>query len=262
MNGSSTGNSTDRMRSILVVIATAATLFFNWLASSGRFGVTPGNISDAYPTVITPAGYTFAIWSLIYTGLVAFSIYQLLRSNAVKYRSIRSLYILTCLLNCLWLYVWMQNQIAASFGIIFTLTVITGLICARLRDATAYGEFWLAKMPFGLYFGWLTAATFVNFFVLLSYLNVEMSVTARTVLAVALLLMAAVFGVLVRLKLTNYLYPLAIAWALTGIAVEQSGKNTAVVVACAIGVIVTLIATVSFVLSLSSEQPEKVSSNE
>ena len=54
-----------------------------------------------------------------------------------------------------------------------------------------------------------------------------------------------------RLKSTNYFYPLAIAWALTAIAVKQSGK-TLIVAAAAIGVIACLIAAVSFVMNMPS----------
>lgn len=243
------------MRSVLVLIATLAMFFFNWLASSGRFGVTPKDISDAYPTLLTPAGYTFSIWALIYAGMLAFAVYQLLPANGIRFRPVRSFYIFTCALNCAWLYVWLQNQVAASFGVIAALTIIVGFICVRVRDAGSYAEFWFVKSPFGLYFGWLTAATAVNFLVLLAYLNVRLSATVMTVIAVAAILAIAAFGVLVRVKLANYLYPFAIAWALTGIAVQQSGKNTAVVVACAAGVVTSLIAAVSVVLSLSSEPP-------
>jgi hypothetical protein len=51
--------------------------------------------------------------------------------------------------------------------------------------------------------------------------------------------------------LTNYLYPFAIAWALTAIAVKQSGQ-TLIVATAAVGVIACLIAACTFVLNLNS----------
>jgi hypothetical protein len=104
-----------------------------------------------------------------------------------------------------------------------------------------------------LYFGWVTAATLVNFTIMLKFLKVELSNSAETILAVAFVLLAAALAVLVRWKLTNYFYPLAVAWALTAIAVKQSGQ-TLVVVAAAIGVIACLIASLSFVMSLNSSE--------
>ncbi|MCA1589919.1 MAG: tryptophan-rich sensory protein, partial [Acidobacteria bacterium] len=109
----SSGTGTDRLRSYLVMAATAGTIAFNFIAATGRLGggVDTGAISDKYPTVVTPAGYAFSIWTLIYVGLVAFSIYQLLPQNLVKFRNVRLLYIISCVLNCTWLYFWQGEQI-------------------------------------------------------------------------------------------------------------------------------------------------------
>jgi hypothetical protein len=104
-----------------------------------------------------------------------------------------------------------------------------------------------------LYFGWVTAAMLVNFTIMLKFLEVDLSNSVETILAVALILLAATLGVVVRWKLTNYVYPLAVAWALTAIAVKQSG-HTLIVAAAAIGVIACLIASMSFVMNLNSSE--------
>ena len=65
---------TDKFRAALVLAATLGTIAFNWLAAVGRIGgVTPDEVSAKFPTPITPAGYAFSIWSLIYVGLLVFS---------------------------------------------------------------------------------------------------------------------------------------------------------------------------------------------
>ena len=91
----------------------------------------------------------------------------------------------------------------------------------------------------------------VNFMIFLKYSGVEMSSVMWILLAVVCLLSACGMAVLIRIKLQNYLYPLAIAWAATAIAVKQSG-NTAIVVAASICVIVGLVMAVSFVLDQKS----------
>lgn len=250
MTDAATG--TDRFRAILVLAATAGTIIFNWLAAAGRVGgVTPAEISQKYQTMVTPAGYAFAIWSLIYLGLVAFSIYQILPANLAKYRNLRSLYIVTCALNCGWIYFWHNDQIAICMLLIAALAVTLFMINIGLRSTDSSGEYWMVKAPFSIYFGWVTAATLVSFSILLEYLRVDLSASAETWLAVVLILFAGALGVLMRRRLNNDLYPLAIAWALTAIAVKQSG-NTLIVVAAAIGVIACLIATLSFVVNLPS----------
>ena len=124
-----TATGTDRLRAILVLAATFGTIIFNWLAAMGHIGgVTPAEISEKYQTMVTPAGYAFAIWSLIYLGIVVFSIYQILPANLVRFRSIRSLYIISCVLNCSWIYMWHSDQIAVCFGLITALLVSLFLI--------------------------------------------------------------------------------------------------------------------------------------
>lgn len=257
-----TASGTDKLRSVLVLIATIGTIGFNALASAGYVGgVTPEVISNNYPTMITPAGYAFAIWSLIYLGLFAFSIYQLVPANIARFRDIRSLYIMSCALNCAWIFFWHSNQIAVCLAVIAALLLTLLLINIKLRGTLTLGDTWAAKVPFGIYFGWVTAATLVNFAVLLRYLGVQMSPTAATITGVTLILLAAAMGVLVRIKLSNYVYPLAIAWALTAIAVKQSGQ-TLIVAAAAIGVIACLIACLSFVLNLPSSETRTPSRTE
>ena len=246
-----TASSIDKLRAVLVLAATIGTIAFNWLAASGYVnGVTPEVISNQYPTNITPAGYAFAIWSLIYLGLIAFSIYQLLPANILRFRSIRSLYIMTCALNCGWIYFWHHDQIAICLALILGLLIVLLLINVKLRPFDSIADSAFVKAPFGIYFGWVTAASLINFAVLLVYQNVNLGSWASTVGAI-LILFAAAMGVLVRVRLTNYFYPLAIAWALTAIAVKQSGQ-TLIVSAAAVGVIACLIASLSFVMNLNS----------
>ena len=242
----------DRFRSFLVPLATLGTIAFNWLAAVGRVnGVSPSEISDKYPTPITPAGYAFSIWTLIYVGLIAFSIYQLTPAATARFRNLRSLYIMTCALNCAWIYLWHSDQIAICFVLIVLLAAVLFFINLKLRETDSLKEFWYAKAPFSIYFGWVTAAALVNFAVLLVHWNVAISTTAWMWLGIGLILLAAALGVFIRIRLVSYLYPLAIAWALTGIGVKQSGQ-TLIVVATAVGTIACLIATLSFVVGLPS----------
>jgi translocator protein len=238
----------DRMRSVLVLVATIATIAYNGLAAAGQVNsVSPADVSNRYPTVLTPAGYAFSIWSLIYLGLVAFSIFQLLPRNAARFRNVRTLYIISCVLNCAWIYFWHHDQIAICLVLIVALLATLLFIIKRLEPDNERGGALFAKVPFGIYAGWVTAATLVNFVVFLSYIGVSLDSRTWNAIGVSLILLAAAVGVAVRWGLKNYVFPMSIAWAATAIAVKQSG-NTAIVVAAAICVIVSLIATLSFVM--------------
>ncbi|MFN6963628.1 MAG: hypothetical protein ACK4S4_07665 [Pyrinomonadaceae bacterium] len=243
-------NSAGTLRAFLVVLATIGTIAFNALAAAGYVnGVTPEMISGKYPTVVTPAGYAFSIWSLIYTGLIAFSIYQLLPGNRERLAGLRSPYILTAALNCGWIYFWHNDQILAAFGVIVALCLTLVYICGKVATTVSLGEYWAVKAPFSIYAGWVTCASLVNLAIMLVYLRVDLSASAANAIGVVFILLAALFAVAARAFLRNDLYPLAVAWALTAIAIKQSG-NTPIVVAAVVGVIAALIATLSFVVKM------------
>ena len=71
---------------VINLIAFIPMIAVNGLAGSTTFlnGVTSGEVSDIYPTLITPAGFTFAIWGVIYTLLLIFTIYQAMPKNRDK----------------------------------------------------------------------------------------------------------------------------------------------------------------------------------
>ena len=249
-------NQSDRLKQILVIMATFGTLAVNWLASTGRIGnILPKEISDKYFTSVTPSGYAFAIWGLIYFGLIAFSIYQALPSKAERFRNLRSLYILSCVANCAWIYVFHFEMIPLSLLVIFVLLLILAILNLIARNSESNAETLLVSTPFALYFGWVTAATIVNFSLMLVYLGVKTSETTTTVLACALIVIATVFAAIFRQILSNSAYPLAIAWALTAIGVQQSGK-TAIVIFAAFGTIACLLSALSFVLKDKPQQYE------
>jgi benzodiazapine receptor len=245
-------NNSDILRQILVIAATIGVIAFNWLAAAGHVNnVTPEIISALHDTLITPAAYGFTIWSLIYFGMAAFSLYQLLPKNAEKYRGIRSLYILSCAANCAWLYFWHYDQVVVCLVVILALLATLLAINVKLKNSATLGEFWLAKAPFGIYFGWVTLASMVNLMVVLKYLNVVGSESFETVLVVIFILLAGLAAVLVRITIANYIYPLAVAWAVSAVAVKQ-GSHTLIVVAAAISCIVCLFVALSFVLTANS----------
>jgi hypothetical protein len=244
----SEANSSDRLRAVLVVVATIATIAFNGLAAAG---VTPKIISDKYPTILAPAGWAFTIWGLIYLGMCAFSVYQFLTANLSRFRSVRSLYIFSCLMNCAWIFFWHREQIGICLILIAALLGSLLLILVILRRPGDEDGPLFTKSVFGIYAGWVAAATLVNIAIFLKYSGVGLSSLGWNILGMFLLMIAAALAVIVRLRLDNYLFPLAIAWAATAIAVKQSG-NTPIVVAGAICCIVGLVMAVSFVLDMKS----------
>jgi len=179
----------------------------------------------------------------------------MLPANLLRFRPVRSLYIFSCVLNCGWIYFWQRDQISVCLVLIFTLLValIFTLILFNLSESPGGSLF--TKTPFGIYAGWVTAAACVNFVIFLKYQGVELSNAGSNALGVSLIIFAAALVVIVRWKLKNYFYSLAVAWALTAIAVKQGG-HTAIVVAAAFGVVVCFVTAGSFVVELRDSTSE------
>ena len=246
-------NSNQRIKQILVIIATFGVIFINYLAGTGYINhKTPEVVSNKYPTLITPSGYAFAVWSLIYFGLAVFSIYQALPKNTTRFANIRTVYILNCAANCAWIYLWHYEQILASLAVMFVLLGTLVFINVKLLNTESATEYWLARVPFNIYFGWITVATILNFTVALVYLNVKISDFSASILASVLIIAATLLGIIIRFKLVNVAYPLTIAWALTAIAVKQSGQ-TMIVVCAAFCVIALLISALSILMQTKTQ---------
>jgi len=241
------------MASIAVVVATLATLAVNAAAAGGLInGVTPAEVSARFPTSVTPAGYAFSIWTLIYVGMLAFSVYQARPATSVRFRDIRWIYVVSCVLNCAWIVFWQNSMVGVCLVVIMLLAACLLVICYRLREPSSFVEALVTKAPFGIYLGWVTCALLVNLAICLGSIGVD---PQSRVLGVVLIVLAAIGAFLARWKLSNYLYPLAVAWALTAIAIEHSG-NTAIVIAAAFATVACLVTAGSVVTILKDSTSE------
>ena len=115
----------------LNIVMLTLVLVVNSLASSGKINnLTPGKISDSIQVLITPAGYVFSIWGLIYILLLVFVIYQALPQyeNSPSVKAIGILFSLTCLFNVGWIFAWHYRQFGLSLlimiGFLLTLLVL------------------------------------------------------------------------------------------------------------------------------------------
>lgn len=236
----------ERVKQLLVILATLGVVVVNYFAAAGSINdTTPQQISEKYPSLLTPADYALSIWGLIYCGLVIFSFYQALPSQTAnaRFKSIRPLYLVSCAANCAWIFLWHHERIRAALAVIFLWLGLLALINSRLRNKRDPAETWAARVPFGLYFGWLTVAAVLNFTIALISSGVDASPLTASISASILVVTVTIFGIVIRLKLSTAAYSLAIAWALTAIAVKHGGETTLLFCA-AFGVIALLIAAI------------------
>ena len=92
---------------IINILAFVLVLVVNSLAGSTSLigGVNTAKVSDANPTLITPPGYVFAIWGVIYLLLGVFVVYQALPNQQEKdfQTKVGWLFALSCVVNVCWL---------------------------------------------------------------------------------------------------------------------------------------------------------------
>lgn len=262
---------------ILSVLLFIITLVFNGLAGPGIYPFlgSVGNISSEYDTNITPAGWTFSIWSVIYLWLITMFVYILsgsCRRNAYGYVYCsppvlsHGFFLTWCLNMCCnsgWLFLWDRKLmiVAAVFLLLICGTnfIMISLSCHGLHMYGAWlsryhwADLWLHRVcvqnGLALYATWTTIATLINLTIVLDY-DAKMlpdnaaMVTLSTLTCVLFawcVLENFIFEKHVRYILT--VYPVVI-WALSG----SVGKNVDAAAPSHIGVFMVMLLALSCLL--------------
>jgi benzodiazapine receptor len=214
------------------VLAFALTVAVNGLAGSTTIlgGKLTSEISDANPTLITPAGYVFSIWGIIYVLLGIFVVYQALRSQTGKdYQGrIGWLFVLSSLLNIAWLFLWQFEYLSLSVVVMFMLLATLIAIYLRLnigKSKVALREKLAVHVPFSVYLGWITIATIADVSVTLVSVKWDGFGISQETWATLIIVIALLITLLVIASRKDVAYGLVIIWALLGIAVKQSGNQ-------------------------------------
>jgi tryptophan-rich sensory protein len=242
----SNSRSADTLRQVLVLLAAIVTIAFNGVSQSIPIGGrTSADVSNQYTTFFTPANYAFAIWGIIYLLLMGYAIYQALpaqRANPSA-RKIGWLFILSCVLNCVWITLFQYDQILISAVVIvaFLLTLIAiyvRLDIGRARVSTA--DRLLLHLPFSVYLGWLSVATIANISVLgdAQQWGDLFGIAAPTWAAI-MLVVATLLGLIMAVTRRDVGFVMVLVWAFTAIINKQSA--TPVVTTTATVTVITLL---------------------
>ncbi|VDI62617.1 Hypothetical predicted protein [Mytilus galloprovincialis] len=178
---------------VMIVVNALATVKLG--RDIGLFKNTTGDISDKYYTQITPSGWTFSIWGVIYTWQGIFMVYVLtticrkvrnhyLYQMSVLPVAVYGIYIVNNLANIAWIIIWDRQYTIAGLCVIlitpFTLYVCLFLSFRQLYRNLAYlskndatKEIWFIRFfiqnSLAFYAAWVTVASLINLVVVLVY---------------------------------------------------------------------------------------------
>lgn len=179
---------------------------------------------------IQPAGYAFALWGLIYLGLIASAAYGLLRHGQnPAWAAHRPWLIVSMALGAAWIPVALAAPVPATVMIVaMWATALTALFKA---PPTPY-----ARAPIGLYTGWLTAASCVA----ASTVAVGHGLGTQISASWTGLVVALIVAIAITRKTPTLAYPGAVIWALIGTMIANWNIFPAFATAAALGVLVLI----------------------
>lgn len=224
-------------------------------------GITTAEVSDMYENLFAPAGFTFAIWGLIYLLLLLYTLYllglfrgNLSYANKELSRRVGILFSISSLANTAWIFCWHYDYILLS-----TLLMAIILLCLifinraiSAVELSARDSFFI-KLPFQVYFGWITVAAVANITVLLVSLGWNGFSLSEELWTVVILIVAALIGAVTSKTFCSLAYGAVLIWAYTGILVKHispsgySWEYPAVVITAA-ACLILLIAVWVFIL--------------
>ncbi len=220
------------LRYIPLLVAVLVIGFTSW-ASIPSFGYPLGgysqaDISNMYPTAITPAGFTFSIWSLIYLSWLIAGVYiarlpltsltQKLfgkipffsKGETVSDKALIG-FSLAMALTAVWLIPWGNNMIGLAL-------IIMLVLLASLK----YTFFQTRNVPLAfrssveLFLGWINIATVANitvWFVSLGFTGGNIPVQ---IWAVGVLGLACILTLFYQLRYGTYIISLVFLWTMLG----------------------------------------------
>ena len=205
-------------------------------------------LSKKYQTLITPSGYAFAIWGIIYFAEFGFIIAQLFFPTAttntfffvtdiVGYN-----FIYACFAQSVWSICFGYEYITASFVcMIAILGSLLPIVYEIFTTTTTRSNSWLwNEFPMEIHCGWIMAASLVNMNVLLVSYHVssKVQIISAYITLGAILFCGTFFSVLIfffgrstsnNKKLSFVVIPCVMAWASIAISKELNSPNELIV---------------------------------
>lgn len=217
--------------SVILVIAV------NYISQALRLNdTTIGDISRKYDNLFTPASYAFAIWGIIFLGLLAYSLFQIRRAffstkDSSFIEQTGYWFLMANLLNSAWVVAFVYDQTALS--VLIMLGILISLIKIILNTNM---ERWDAPIaiiafvwwPIAIYSGWISVATIANIAAYLTKIGWNGGFLSETMWTIVLIIVAILLNLTMIWKRNLREFALVGVWALYAIYVRHQDSNEAI----------------------------------
>ncbi len=220
-------------------------------------------LSDALPNLFVPAGITFSIWTIIYILWIVFAVYQardLFKKDEVSMpflHQITFLFILSCVANSAWIFVWHYQYIGLSVLMMIILLFSLLAIYFRLnigQSPVTTAEKLCVHVPFSVYLGWITVATIANVTAYLVSVEWDGFGIDELIWTIIIIAVGTLLTCLMLALRKDVAFSLVVLWAFFGIWMKRmtlpnttTDVNVAIVVSIALVLIIAcLLAVVGF----------------
>ncbi|MHA7283099.1 TspO/MBR family protein [Arthrobacter sp. TMS2-4] len=221
----------DVLRQVIVTVCAVACILGS-AAGVGAFGGpsirdAAGGLFAPDATLLAPSSAAFSIWSVIYAGLVAYTVFQWLPSQRRTDRQRRLGWTVAAsmLLNLAWILCAQADRLTLSLVVIMLLffTLLSAIRTLNEHPNETRLEGALVDTPIGLYLGWVLLAAAANWAAFLTAAGADLfgwsGVTWSILGITAVLLTAAIICSTDRGRLA---VAAATSWGLLWIAVERA----------------------------------------
>ncbi|MCK9451053.1 MAG: hypothetical protein M0Q90_05130 [Bacteroidales bacterium] len=211
-------------------------IFWNYYSNTGAINnKTVASVSDNLDNLFTPAGYAFAIWGIIYLGLLVLGIYMVVRAfksegNNTFIAKAAPTLIMAHLGNAIWLWFWLNEATGISvivMGFILSMLILTVLRLNMQRWDAPLKFIAFVWWPIDLYFGWISVATIANISAYLGKLNWTGGISEInwTIIMIFIATLLALFMIFAR---NMREYAAVFIWAFIAIAVRHADQIPAI----------------------------------
>lgn len=198
------------------------------IGASNLFSLpTNAELSEKYQTIVTPAGWAFAIWGIIFISQLVWVVYQTAvpsqRSSpfvsAVAYN-----YVWVCVAQIGWTLCFTFEVIFPSVVCMLGILLFLARIVFALNDQFSIKDYILWKFPFTLHCGWIIAASIVNINVMLVYLELSAIVLFYSAIGSLVALLAVAMSFLAK----DSVVVVPVIWALFGVQSELKAPKESI----------------------------------